>query len=109
MVALVAIAALMTSMPSLAHLRSAAVESRPALVESQSVREVAEAVVAAAREMVAGGGEQIVPHSALLLDLVALSEPAPRARPMLGLDDVHEAARSTIISERLLDLPPPVC
>lgn len=109
LIALVAVAALMTSLPGVCHVRYTAVETRTALTEGQTARELAAAVAAAARELV-GGAERIVPQASALpvnLDL--------DASPALTATRVHfdpfelQMVRSRVMAERLIDLPPPVC
>jgi hypothetical protein len=107
LIALVAVAALMTSMPG-GHARIAPVEARTALTEGQSARELAAAVAAAARELV--GAERLVPQASAVafhLDFNAL--------PRVSATHLHFDAfdvqfiRSRVIAERLIDMPPPVC
>src|SRR5262245_340052 len=103
-VALVAIAATMTTLQSAVHWRGSPVETRAAAVEAPSVRAVAAAVAAAARELV--GGEQI--HAALPNRLITLGAP-DQADPHAPLHHDDPIVRSRMIAERLLDMPPPGC
>lgn len=104
-IALVALAAAITSIQSVAHGRIGPADVRTAASEAPTVRAVAAAVAAAARELV-GGGERVdvaLPPTLLAQSLapsVSAAEP-PQIRVRLQ--------RSAMIPERLLDLPPPVC
>lgn len=104
LVALVAIAALMSSAPRLAMARVNPVEARSSVIAAPSVRAVAAAVAAAARDLV--GGERI--NSAL---------PVPRFAEALALpvgqfidrSSTDEIIQCRLVGERLIDLPPPGC
>jgi hypothetical protein len=107
LIALVAVAALMTSVPGW-HSRMAPVETRSALTEGQSARELAAAVAAAARELV--GAERIVPTIAVVAFNHGDIESLACATGWVHLDSGKtHVIRSRTIAERLLDLPPPVC
>ena len=107
LIALVAVAALMTSVPGL-HSRIAPVEVRSALTEGQSARELAAAVAAAARELV--GAERLVPQ----IGAAPIGQ-IDRDSLTLAASFVHfdpatvQVIRSRVVAERLLDLPPPTC
>jgi hypothetical protein len=103
-VALVAIAATISTVQSAVHFRGSPTEARAAAVEAPTVRAVAAAVAAAARELV--GGEQV--HAALPHRLISLGAP-DQADPDAPLHHDEPIVRSRMIAERLLDLPPPGC
>lgn len=103
MVALVALAALMTSLPG-ANVRAAMLESRVAPAEAPSVRAVAAAVAAAARELV--GGERIT----AAMQANHFSDSIAAANPIQSNgSEAADIPLSRPIAERLIDLPPPVC
>ena len=104
LIALVAIAAAMNSLPG-TSVRAAMVETRGIPVEAASVRAVAAAVAAAARELV--GTERIT--AALHVDRFA--DDAHASKSGVGFAGVESwtLLRSRPIAERLIDLPPPVC
>lgn len=103
LIALVAVAAAMSSLPG-ANLRASILETRGANVETPSVRQVAAAVAAAARELV--GVQKItaaLPTHDFTLALASITEGTPcggeATKPIL----------SRAIEEHLIDLPPPLC
>ena len=103
-VALVAIAALMSSAPRLAMARVAPVEARSSVIAAPSVRAVAAAVAAAARELV--GGERI--NAALPVPRFAEALAAPAGR-LIDRSNPDQIIHCRMVSERLIDLPPPSC
>lgn len=110
LIALVAVAALMTSVPGVGgmHSRIASVEARSALTEGQSARQLAAAVAAAARELV--GAERIVPQAfAVSIRLQPCDAPDSTATRAHFDPFELQIVRSRVMAERLIDLPPPVC
>lgn len=108
LIALVAVAALMTSLPGVSHARYSALESRTALTEGQSARELAAAVAAAARELV--GAERIVPQALAVSISLELCDAPDCTATRAHFDPFKlQIVRSRVIAERLIDLPPPVC
>jgi hypothetical protein len=104
LIALVAVAAMMSSVPGSGLARLSSAESRASLNEAQTVRAVAAAVVAAARELTA---THPTPAAATLSQMAALLQVPGQA---LGLPpDDDRLARPHDVAERLLDLPPPGC
>lgn len=85
--------------------RIAAADFRPALTESQTVRALAAAVVAAARDLV--GAERVhtaIPASGLAV-VAAMAAPIGPPLRNRGCD----IPGPLLLAERQLDLPPPVC
>jgi hypothetical protein len=100
-VALVAIAATMTAAPS-AH--ATIVETRSSLADTKTVRAVAAAMVAVAREL--AGKDRV--DSSLPVIITLDSGIAPSDVLIVHRDDRAHQPRAHL-SERLLDLPPPGC
>jgi hypothetical protein len=103
MIALVAVAAAMSSLPG-AHGRASLLETRGGNVEAPSVRQVAAAVAAAARDLV--GAETItiaIPSEAFEL------APAAPLQLLFGACESVRPIQSRAIDEHLIDLPPPAC
>jgi hypothetical protein len=99
LVALVAIAAMAAGPGG----RTIATEARIAQGEAQTVRQVAAAVVAAARELV--GKERVVaalPMPAALFTQV-------RSSTLAAIQPQRDPIARVPLAERLLDLPPPQC
>lgn len=104
LIALVTVAAVMGSLPgTVVSVRVALLDSRGCSTESETVRAVAAAVAAVARNLV--GGEQL-----------SAAMPAPS---WVEVDALFPAVtttttsffvcRSRILDERLIDMPPPTC
>ena len=102
LIALVAVAAVMSSLPG-GHVRAVALEAR-GTVESRSVREVAAAVAAAARDLV--GAEKIT--AALPVEPLQVALATPHDVLLRGGQTIRPISLRAI-DEHLIDLPPPVC
>jgi hypothetical protein len=100
-VALVAIAAMMTS--STVAAPSAHVEARQSVREGAAVRAAVAAVAAAARHLVAG--DRLM--HALPGDM-SITAAVPSIVPLPRMAESRSIAAATFLPERLLDLPPPV-
>lgn len=106
--ALLAVAVAMAARPALvhAHARNAPTEARHNASETQVIRDVAQAVVAAARQLV--GAERFVPDVAVPAEFVATST-VPTVIVNPSQFDIDSIGFSHISNEPLLDLPPPAC
>jgi hypothetical protein len=100
-VALMAIAATVTAAPSA---RSAIVESRTSLADTNAVRAMAAAIAAVAREL--AGGERVVAALPVISMWSTLASPSGDQFLSRGDDDRPIPGR---LEEHLLDLPPPAC
>lgn len=103
LIALVAVAAAMSSLPG-ANVRASLLEARGGNVEAPSVRQVAAAVAAAARDLV--GVEKIT--AALPAEAFASAHVAP-LQLLFSASESAKPIQSRAIDEHLIDLPPPVC
>src|SRR5688572_19897988 len=105
--ALLTIVAIMSSMHAASHARIACVptETRSTLSEAQTIRDVAQAVVAAARELV--GADHILPDCPAFSEYLAISPPADHISLPHLFSDSHQISLCPIFDEHLLDLPPP--
>jgi hypothetical protein len=104
LVALVAVAALMTSATPIVRATPSS-DARQSISEGAAVRAVAAAVVAAARDLV-GGGERLVhalPDEWMLAPIVVSSSAVDQCATS------EAPAVLSVLPESLLDLPPPVC
>lgn len=97
----------MTSMAStLVNARGADLQSRTTLSESHMVRAMAAVMAAAARDLLVGD-QHVTPIVTVPVEsLPALQTPTPSFGRSCDADAI---VRSMSLSERLLDLPPPVC
>jgi hypothetical protein len=104
LVALVAISAMMSALPRATIHRAVPIESRAATTEAKTVRAVAAAVAAAAREL--AGAERI--HAAIPTTLLSDARLLPPGE-VGSLAIANPIVPSRMIGERLLDMPPPGC
>lgn len=96
----------MTSMASTLVNARADLHSRTTLSESHMVRAMAAVMAAAARDLLVGD-QHVTPIVTVPVEsLPALQTPTPSFGRSCDADAI---VRSVALSERLLDLPPPVC
>ncbi|MCI0629255.1 MAG: hypothetical protein L0Y44_01200 [Phycisphaerales bacterium] len=107
--ALLTVVAIMSSMHAASHARVGCVptETRSTMSEAQTIRDVAQAVVAAARELV--GADRILPNCSAFSEHLAISPPADHISLAHLFSESDQISLCPISDERLLDLPPPGC
>ena len=106
LLALMAMTSMTSTASTLVNARGADLQSRTTLSESHMVRAMAAVMAAAARDLLVGD-QHLTPIVTVPVEsLPAVQTPTPSFGRSCDADAI---VRSVALSERLLDLPPPVC